>query len=196
MWLKYLLSGFIVKLLAGFDDSMVHVPIMSHMTRSRKGRIAFAIGIFIAVTLVIGFAFLFGSAIKKIPGARYISAGLICLLAVSVYFNIFISKPKKKIREKIQHVRRVSNVRFLKLMGIGFVTAFATIIDDTIAYSGLFLSSTSNFLYIFIGLFVGLVFQLFLVVTFTKQFQKIKYKKEITTISLIILAGLIGFGVL
>lgn len=77
-----------MKILAGFDDTMTRIPIMSYMTKTKKGRIAFACGIFIAVTLVMIFAFLFASVIKAIPYSNYISAGLIFLLAMSIQFDL------------------------------------------------------------------------------------------------------------
>ena len=196
MSLKYLASGFFVKLLAGFDDTMTRLPIMANLTKTKKGRIAFASGIFIAICLVIGFAYLFASGIKAIPYAHYISSGLIFLLAIAIYFDIFIQKPKKGIAKKVQNVQRVSTKRFFKLAGIGFLVAFATIIDDTIAYSGLFLSTASNSLYVIGGIFLGTIVQLSALIFFSRKIQNIKFKKEITTIALLVLSALIFFKVL
>ena len=190
------LSGLFVKLLAGFDDTMTRIPIMSNMTQTKKGRIAFAVGIFIAVSLVIFLSFTFASLIKSIPYVHYISAGLIFLLAMSIQFNLFTEKPKKAIRKKLANIKRVSAKRFFKLISIGFLTAFATLIDDTIAYSGLFVSQASNTVPIILGFFTGTLMQLTIIVYFAKQFSKIKYKKEITVIGLIILSLLIALKIL
>ena len=119
---------------------MTRIPIMSNMAKTRKGQYAFAIGIFIAVSLAIFVSFTFASLIKSIPYVNFISAGLILILAMSIQFNLFTEKPKKEIRKKIANVERVSAKRFVKLISIGFITAFATVIDDIIAYSGLFVS--------------------------------------------------------
>lgn len=192
MWVKYFLSGFFVKILAGFDDTMTRIPIMAHMTKTKKGRIAFALGIFIAVTLVMIFAFLFASVIKAIPYSNYISAGLIFLLAMSIQFDLFIQKPKKEIRKKLYHVQRVSIKRFFKLIGLGFLTAFITIIDDTIAYSGLFLNTLSNPVPVIVGIFFGTILQLTVIVYFAQKFTKLKYKKEITVFGLVLLSLLIA----
>jgi hypothetical protein len=196
MVVKYFLSGFFVKLLAGFDDTMTRIPIMAHMTKTQKGRIAFAIGIFLAITIVMTLAFIFASSIKAIPYASFISAGLIFLLAMSIQFDLFTEKPKKEIREKISRVKRVSVERFFKLIGFGFITAFATIIDDTIAYSGLFLNTLSNPVWVIAGILTGTILQLTVIVYFSSKFTRIKYKKEITVFGLVLLSLLIATGIL
>ncbi len=196
MVIKYFFAGLFVKLLAGFDDTMTRIPIMSHMTKTKKGRIAFAVGIFIAVSLVIFIALTFASLIKSIPYVNYISAGLIFLLAMSIQFDLFTEKPKKEIRKKLSHVERVSTKRFFKLILFGFLTAFATIIDDTIAYSGLFVTQISNSIPIILGLFSGTIIQLITIIYFSKKFSKIKYKKEITVFGLVLLSLLIALKIL
>lgn len=192
MVIKYFLSGFFVKILAGFDDTMTRIPIMSYMTKTQKGRIAFALGIFIAVTLVMIFAFLFASVIKAIPYSNYISAGLIFLLAMSIQFDLLIQKPKKGIRKKLLRIKKVSIKRFFTLIGFGFLTAFITIIDDTIAYSGLFLNTLSNPIPVIAGIFFGTILQLTVIVYFSQKFSKLKYKKEITVFGLVLLSLLIA----
>ncbi|KKL80768.1 hypothetical protein LCGC14_2001470, partial [marine sediment metagenome] len=117
-------------------------------------------GIFLAITLAILFSLFFGSIIKSFPYSNYISAGLIFLLAFSIYFNWFIQKPKKKIERKLRKIKRVSAKRFFKLLTIGFFVAFATIIDDTIAYSALFLGQSSNFPFVILGIFSATILQL------------------------------------
>jgi hypothetical protein len=196
MAMKYFLSGLFVKLLTGFDDTMTRIPIMSNMTKTKKGRYAFAIGIFIAVSLAIFIAYTFAALIKSIPYVNYISAGLIFLLAMSIQFNLFTEKPKKEIRRKLTNIKRVSAKRFFKLISLGFITAFATVIDDTIAYAGLFVSQASNTTPIIIGFFTGTIIQLTAIIYFAKQFSRIKYKKEITVIGLIILSILIALKIL
>ncbi len=196
MVIKYFLSGLFVKLLAGFDDTMTRIPIMSSMTKTKKGRYAFALGILIAILIVMFVAFTFASLIKSIPYINYISAGLIFLLAMSIQFNLFTEKPKKKIRKQIKHVERVSKKRFLKLILFGFITAFATILDDTIAYSGVFLSAIPNTLPVIIGILVGTLIQLTVIIYFSSKFYKLKYKKEITVFGLVLLSLLIALKIL
>ena len=195
MWVKYFLSGFFVKILAGFDDTMTRIPIMSHMTKTKKGRYAFAIGILLAIVLVMIFAFLFASIIKAIPYSNYISAGLIFLLAMSIQFDLFIQKPKKKVREKLR-AKRISVERFFKLIGFGFITAFITIIDDTVAYSGVFLNTLASPLPVIIGIFIGTILQLYIIIYLSGKFAKLKYKKEITVFGLVLLSLLLALRVL
>lgn len=195
MWVKYFLSGFFVKLLAGFDDTMTRISVMTHMTKTKKGRYAFAIGIFFAIVLVTIFAFLFASAIKAIPYSNYISAGLIFLLAMSIQFNLFIQKPKKKIRQKL-HAKRISVKRFFQLIGFGFITAFITIIDDTVAYSGVFLNTLAFPIPVIIGIFLGTILQLYILIYLSGKFSKLKYKKEITVFGLVLLSLLLATKIL
>ena len=196
MSLKYFFSGFFVKLIAGLDDSMVRIPVAANITRTKTGRIAFALGTFLAISLAIFFSFLFGSVIKSVPYSNYIAAGLIFLLALSIYMGWFIQKPKKEVEKKLKKIKIISTKRFFKLLGIGFLVAFATIIDDTIAYSALFLGPSSNFPFVIGGIFTATILQLSMLVYFSEKFMKIKKKKEITTIGLIILGLLILTGVL
>jgi len=82
-------------------------------------------------------------------------------------------------------------------MGAGFLTAFATVIDDTIAYSSLFLSGAFNtIIFVVAGILTATISQLILVVYFSKRIQKIPYKKNITIIGLVVLSILILFKVL
>jgi hypothetical protein len=196
MVVKYLLSGFIVKIIAGFDDTMTRIPIVANITRTKRGRYAFAIGVLLAVTLAVILSFLFGSTIKAIPYSNYIAAGLIFLIALSIYFDWFIERPKEKVEKELRKIKRISLKRFLKLIVIGFLTAIATIIDDIIVYSGLFLGPSSNAPYIITGIFAATFLQIGAMIYFSKKIMDIKYKKEITVVGLIILAGLIAGRIL
>jgi len=196
MSLKYFMSGFFVKLITGFDDTMVHIPILANITKTKLGRIAFSSGILIAITMAIVLSFLFASFIKTLPYFKYISAALIFFLALLIYFDVFIHKPKKRVEKKFKKIKRISAKKFLKLLSIGFITAFATVIDDTIAYSSLFLGQSSNTLYPILGIFSATLLELTALIYFSKKVMKVKYKKEITTFGLIILGVLILKGVL
>lgn len=196
MIVKYFLSGFFVKVIAGFDDTMTRIPIVANITRTKRGRIAFAIGVFLAITLAIILSFLFGSTVKAIPYSNYISAALILLIALSIYFDWFIQKPKKKVERKLKKIKRISLKRFFKLIAIGFLTAIATIIDDIIVYSGLFLGTILNSSYVILGILFGTFLQIGALIYFSEKLMKFKYKKEVTVIGLIVLAGLIAGRIL
>jgi len=191
MILKYFLSGFFVKVIAGFDDTMTHIPIIGSVTKTKKGRIAFAIGMFLAISLVIGLSFIFASTIRLIPYSKYISACLIFILAFLIYFEVLVTKPKEKVKKELKKVKTISVKRFFKLIGVGFIAAFATIIDDTIAYSGLFLNNIQHSMYIIPGILIATILQLIVVVYFARFFNKIPHKRIITSIGLIILGILI-----
>jgi len=196
MVVRYLFSGFIVKIIAGFDDTMTRIPVVANITKTKRGRIAFSIGVFFAVTVAIILSFLFGSTIKSIPYSNYISAALIFLIALSIYFDWFTQKPKKNVERELKKIKRISLKRFFKLIIIGFFTAFATIIDDIIVYSGLFLGPIANTPYIVAGIFVATLLQISILIYFSKKVMAFKYKKEVTTVGLILLSLLILFKIL
>ena len=77
MTLRYFTAGFLVKLITGFDDSLTHVPLMSYLTKTKKGKIAFGIGIFLAICVAIVFATFFSHVLQLIPYYRYIMAGIL-----------------------------------------------------------------------------------------------------------------------
>ncbi len=196
MSIKYLVSGFLVKIIAGFDDTLTRIPIAATLTRTRKGRFAFAGGIFLAICLAMVISFLFASVIKSLPYFRYISATLIFLLAISIYFEFFMEEPKKQVEKKIKKIKTISIQRVFKLIGIGFLTAFATLLDDTIAYSSLFLGTLSNIPYVITGILAATFLQLAVIIYFSKKVMEFKWKKEVTTIGLLVLCVLILTGVL
>lgn len=194
--IRYVFSGFFVKIIAGFDDTLTRIPIAATLTKTKRGRISFAFGIFLAICVAMLISFLFASVIKSLPYFRYISAGLIFLLALSIYFDIFIEVPKKQIEKKVKKIKGISAKRIFQLIGTGFLVAFATLLDDTIAYSSLFLGELSTIPYVIIGIFAATFLQLGIIIYFSKKIMRFKYKKEVTTTGLLILCILILFGVL
>jgi hypothetical protein len=191
MAIKYFLSGFFAKIIAGFDDTLTRIPILSHITRTKKGKILFLLGVFLAIFLAILFSFFFGNAIKAIPYSNIISSLLIVFLSFAIYFDWFIQKPRKNTERRLSHMKAIPKVKVVKLIFVGFLTAFATVIDDAIVYSGLFIGDLINVPYIVAGIFLATVLQLIAVYYFSDQLNKIKYKKEITFVGLIVLALLI-----
>ncbi len=195
MLAKYFFSGVFVKLITGFDDTLVHIPIMTNVAKTRKGRFAFSLGIFLAVSLAILVSFLFASVLRSIPYYRYISSGLIFLLAIFVYVSPFSAKNKTKLRRRISKTQKTPAKRIFQLVGLGFITAFATVIDDTLAYSSLLVQKYSA-IPVISGILYATILELFIIVSFSTKLQKIKYKKEITTLGLLILSLFILLGVL
>ncbi|MCW8965967.1 MAG: hypothetical protein OQK82_04660 [Candidatus Pacearchaeota archaeon] len=194
MVIKEFLSGFFVKAVTGFDDTMVHIPIVANLTKTRLGKIAFSLGIVFAICVAIGISFLFSSVIRLIPYHNYVASGLLLFIACSVYFEWFIEQPKKKSKEKLKKRKRISSRRFFKLVLFGFLTAIATVIDDTIAYSTVFIHAVNPLLPI-AGIFSMTLLEIFVIIRFSRQVSRIKYKKEITAIGLVILSVLVFIGI-
>jgi hypothetical protein len=195
MSLKYFLSGFIVKLVTGIDDSLIHIPIIVNTTKTKIGKIAFVTGVLLAIALAILFSIIFSSTIKQIPYHRYIAATLVFFLAFMIYFDILVRKPQQKfetkIKPQIKPITTISKKRFMKLLTLGFLASFVTVIDDTIAYSALFLTSSSIIPYAAAGIFLASLVELTIIVYFSKKLNKLPYKKEISILGLITLGTLI-----
>jgi hypothetical protein len=196
MVIRYFVSGFLVKLITGIDDTLIQIPVISHLTKRKKGRIIYSLGILTAIIIAIFLSVLFASTIKFFPYSNYISAILIFLLAIAIQFNLFINKPREGVEKKLKKVKKITVRRIAKVFGIGFITAFATVIDDVIAYSSLFLHGTFTFIYVILGILSATFLELFIIIYGAKSIQGIKWKKEISVIGLIILGFLILFNIL
>jgi len=192
MVFRYLVSGFIVKWITGIDDALTRIPVLAAVTRTRIGKIAFSIGTLIAIILAILVAISFSFFIKLFPYYRYITAALIFTFAIVLYLNLFVTKPKEQTEKKVKKIKnKISPKRLLKLIGIGFIVSFATVLDDIIAFAPLFLESTITKLLSASGILIATLTQLIVVIYFSRQIRKIKYKKEIASGGLIILGILI-----
>lgn len=193
---KEILSGFFVKIITGFDDTITHVPIISNLTRTRRGKIAFGFGIFLAISAAIIFSYTFASILKRFEYYNYIAAAIVFILAISIYFNLFFGRSKKKEQTNLKRAKKhISVARMAQLTGIGFVAAFVTVIDDSLAYSSVFLL-TQNPLYSILGIYLATLIQITAIIYLSKKISKIKYKKEISAIGLLILGILILFKII
>ena len=196
MIIKQISLGFIVKIVTGIDDAVTRVPIIATLTKTRKGKIIFSIGVLAAIILAIFISLAFSSFISSIPYSRYISAALIFLLAIAIYFNLFVHKPRDKAEVKIKKVPKITFVRFTKLLVLGFITSFVTVLDDIIAYSSVLSGTQIQNLFVALGIILGTIVQIILVIYFSGKIKKIKYKEEISSAGLVILGVLILFGVI
>lgn len=188
---KEVLSGFSVKLITGFDDTITHVPIISNVTKTRRGKVAFTFGIFLAITAAIILSYFFSQVLRSFPYYHYIAAGLIFLLAFSIYFEILLPKSKEKTKNKLKQVpKQPSMAKMIKLIGIGFITAFVTVIDDSLAYSSIFILSI-NPLPIILGIYAATILQIIIIIYFSKKIQKIRWKRQISATGLLVLGVLI-----
>jgi len=192
--LKYFVLGFVVKLVTGFDDTLTHIPVMASVTKSRLGRFAFAAGIVLAIIAAIIIALFFAHLIHDLPYANVIAASLLFMLAIAIYFDWFVHEKRKKIQVKFKQ-KRISNARVAKLIGVGFVTAFATVIDDTLAYAALFLAGNWESVLATVGIFVALAVQLVVIFKFSELVMRFKYKDELAAAGLTVLGVLVLIGI-
>jgi hypothetical protein len=195
--IKFLVFGFLVKIVTGLDDTATNIPVIASLTRTRMGKIAFTIGMLSAIITAIIIATTFSWVIKAIPYYRYITAGLILFLAAGIYFDLFIHKPKAEAEKKLPIKKRISAGRFTQLMIIGFIGSFATVFDDIIAYLPLFTADSMELWpYSVAGIIIATLCEIVLIIFFSEKIAKIPYKEEIAAAGLVILAGLILFEVI
>lgn len=195
--IKFILLGFFVKVVTGFDDTVTHVPVIASLTRTRTGKVAFTIGIFSSIITAIIIAIFFSSIIRDFPHYRYITAGLIMFLAAGIYFDIFVGKPRAKAEKKLYKLQKISVERFTKLVIIGYIASLATVLDDIIAYLPLFAAENSNTtIYSVIGILSATLFEIILVIYFSEKIAKIKHKEKFAAAGLVILSLLIIFEIL
>ncbi len=194
MPIKYLFLGIFVKIITGLDDTITNIPILASVTKKRVGRIAFSIGTLFAIIVAIIVSFFFISAIMHFSYYRYISAFLLFALAIAMYFDIFVHKPRTRLEAKFK--KRISFKRFTTLLGIGFLASIVTVIDDVVAYSPLLAVSGISRYYAIAGILMATVLEILVVIYFSKKIAKIKYKKEIASLGLSILGILVLAGII
>lgn len=192
MVFKQFLLGLFVKGVTGFDDTITHIPILASVAKTRLGRVAFSVGTLLAIVLAIVLAILFSTLLGGWPFYRYFAAGLIFLLALAIHFDFFVHKPRKKAEQKLVEIKQMSVERFMKLLGVGFIASFATVIDDIIAYAPVLRSGK---FYVIIGIIFATIIEILLVIYFARKLSKIKYTDEIASIGLVILGVLVLVGI-
>jgi len=184
--------GVFIKFITGIDDVLTRVPVVAAVTRTRMGKIAFSIGTVLAVTVATAIAFFFSSFVAHLPAYRYVVVGIVFLLAILIYNDVFVHNPRSKAEKKLMQLKKISAERFTKLVGIGFITSFATVLDDVIAFLPIFLLEPHLVAFGLFGIFVMTVAQAVLVITSAQRIAKIPYKEEIAALGLVIL----GIGIL
>ncbi|MBD3259153.1 hypothetical protein GF371_00820 [Candidatus Woesearchaeota archaeon] len=194
--LKFLFLGFFVNLITGFDDTITHIPILSSITKTRMGKIAFGTGMFGAIILAIIIAIFFSTIIKAIPFYKEIFAGLLFGLAIAIYFDIVVHKPREKAKEKLLRFQKISSERFTQLAVIGFIASLATVVDDIIAYAPLFGHGAFNDVFVAVGIALATIAEILLVIFFSEGLSKFRHKEKIASAGLVVLAVLILIGVI
>jgi len=196
MFIKYFLLGILVKFVTGFDDTLTHIPILAGISRKKLGKLAYSIGMILAIiTAIIAAVFLI-HLLQAFPYYNYISAGLIFALALLIFFDVLVQKPREKVEEKIIRKSKISFQRFSSLMAIGFVAALATVIDDVIAYAPILNGELINTISAIAGILLAAVAQIIIIIYFSKHVAKIPYKNKIAGIGLAILGILIIIGII
>lgn len=196
MVLTSFLLGTFVKIITGFDDVIVHIPVLAHFTKTRKGKVAFSIGTILAIIVAIFLTIFFVSFLKTLPYTRFITAGLLFVLAATIYFGWFMERIEMGAEKKLLKIKEISNGHFMRLIGIGFIASIITVLDDVIAYSPLFLSGTLTRSFVIAGIIFAALLEIVIVFYFAEKAHKIKYTKEIATISLVVWGILTLIGVI
>jgi len=173
-----------------FDDALIRVPVISSLTETKEGRTAFSIGTLAAVTLAVVFAYLLSHLIDALSFAHLISASFIYLLAFLLYFDLLTPKVLIRKEEKIMAVVKKPKRKFISLVGVGFIVSFATLIDDIIVLIPLYLENAS-FTKVTLGIYLAAILQIIVAIFFAGKISRLSFKKEISVISLVILAFLV-----
>ncbi|MDP7477456.1 MAG: hypothetical protein QF442_03335 [Candidatus Peribacteraceae bacterium] len=186
------LLGVFIKFITGLDDVLTRVPVVAAVTRTHMGKMAFATGSVLAVIVATGIAYFFSSFVAHLPAYRYVVVGIVFLLAFLIYKDVFVHKPREKAEKKLMSMQKISVERVVKLIGIGFVASFATVLDDVIAFLPLFLLEPHLVLVGIVGIFVTTIAEALLVIYSAERIAKIPYKEEIAAAGLVLL----GIGIL
>ncbi len=192
--LQHIFIGFLVKSIASFDDTLTRIPILAELTKTFKGKVAFSIGTLLALTVILIIAIFFSSLFELIPFRQQVLAALIALLGLAVYFELFIPKEDNKLHRMFFSQNARSHSHFINLLAIGFVISFITFLDDALVLLPLFISDNTQTFLATIGIYIAALTQIVLVIFLSKQLEKIKYKKEMATGALLILAFFVWFG--
>ncbi len=186
-------TGFFVKGIASFDDTLTRIPIIAELTRTKKGRIAFSFGTICALTVIVTIAILFSNILDRFAFRNQIIALLIFVLAILVYFEVFINKSQEKVEKSLKKVKARS-VPIVKLISIGFIISFVTLIDDMIILTPLFVGNATETFFSLVGVYLATIVQIIIVIYFGGKIAKFRYKKEIASFALTILAILVWNG--
>jgi len=184
--------GFFVNIITGLDDTVTHVPVIASIARSRAGKIAFASGMLVAILIAITLARAFAQALAALPHTRFIVAGLLVALAFIVYFRIL---QPTKVERKLLKMQKLTALRATKLFGTGFIAAFATVIDDVVAYTPLFLEP-NGLVFTMLGIISATIVQLLLIIYAAEKIARIPYKEAIASVGLLTLAALTATSVI
>ena len=197
MALQFIPLGFFIKLFTGLDDLAITIPMVSGLgfDKTRGGKIAFAAGIFSAAVVAIIITFSFSRIISRFAYSRELTALLLFILATAIYFELFNKKTEKSVKKNVERVKDVDfGSKMLKIFGISFTAFLISSADDMIAYLPLFLDGVRQTWYAIAGILTAVIFEIFMVIYFSKKIEKLDGKKEITSVILFALGMLVLGG--
>lgn len=193
--IKALILGFFVNMVTGLDDTITKTPILSSITRTRAGKLAFACGNLFAVLIAI----LFAASLSRVLDAReifrYVAAGIIFVLAFIIYYDVFKARGQFETRSTPLLRYRISTERFLKLIGVGFIVSLLTVLDDAVAFIPLFSHDVVTNLMAATGILLATILQLALMIFSAGVLQKFKYSRAVAFYGLLLYGLLILIGI-
>lgn len=190
--LKYIIIGAVAKALASFDDVVARLPVIAQLIHTRQGRLAFALGNLLAMTVGLALAWFFSAILAAFPYTHIVVSLLVLLLALAVYFDWFGKKRPERIEQVEQKVKRtISAARFMRLVGIGFIVSLVTLLDDTVVLVSLLIGPVREQIPVIIGIYISTLVQLALMVYAAKKISRLKYIREIASLGLLILSILL-----
>lgn len=117
---SFFVLGFIVKVVASLDDTISRVPVIMAVTQTSKGKIAFSIGSLLAVFIAIIFAGLLSEVLSELAWYRYLTAGVIYLLAIFVFYEA-ITESRHQRAKKIAKQKDTSKLNDFQLILLGLI---------------------------------------------------------------------------
>lgn len=189
--MKFFIEGFIAKILTGADDTLVHIPLVTSLTKKRMGRLFFISGMFTSVVLLSFLSLEIAVLTQNIPYKNIIASLMLLTVAGLVVWN------KLEEREKQAEKRIGKKVKKKNLFGLFFTGMLAfliTGIDDVLVYSAILIKPFSQRVLILAGIWTAAIVELIIVFYFSKQISKVKHAHIISAIGLVILAVIVGFN--
>ena len=184
--------GFFAKIVSGLDDAVTNVPLIASVAGTRGRKLFFSIGYFLAIGLAIAIAYFFSQFLVNIPYYRIILAMILFGLAGAIYLDLFVHEPKRKTEKLL----KIKPKKALQVLGIGFITSFATVIDDIAVFTPLFLENHMAKIAAVAGIILAAIIELHIVIHFSEKLERFKYKEELASIGLVIMALLLVFKII
>lgn len=189
-------AGFAVKFIASLDDTITKVPVISHITRTRMGKIAFSVGNMLAVFVVIALAAFLSFLFADFAYFHYIAGGLVLVMSGITLFGIFPGARPQKKKEWPFRNGIISTERFVMLMIAGFSVSMITLIDDIAAMIPLYGGHLASAFTVTAGIIAATLLQIVLVIYFSGFLDRLPHKKEIAGLGLAVYGVLVIAGIL